>query len=114
MRFVRILVTAHDDYWLAAALREFCGDSASVIACDGEIGVERYLSTDETPDGRVGAAVLVFGFSTDALTKAVPRRTGQCIMTCPTTAVFDGLPTAEKRIACGKHIRFFGDGYQKS
>jgi formylmethanofuran--tetrahydromethanopterin N-formyltransferase len=35
-------------------------------------------------------------------------------MTCPTTAVFDGWPNAEKRIACGKHIRFFGDGYQKS
>jgi formylmethanofuran--tetrahydromethanopterin N-formyltransferase len=28
--------------------------------------------------------------------------------------VFDGLPDAEKRLACGKHIRFFGDGYQKS
>jgi len=114
MRFVRMLVTADDDFWLDAALREFCGDSASVIACDAEIGIERYLKVDETPDGRAGAAVLVFGFSTDALIKAVPRRTGQCIMTCPTTAVFDGWPNAEKRIACGKHIRFFGDGYQKS
>jgi len=114
MRFVRMLITANDDYWLDAALREFCGDSASVIACDAEIGVERFLTPDETPDGRLGAAVLVFGFSTDALLKAVPRRTGQCIMTCPTTAVFDGWPGAEKRIACGKHIRFFGDGFQKS
>ena len=35
-------------------------------------------------------------------------------MTCPTTAVFDGEPEAEQRIPLGKHIRFFGDGFQKS
>ena len=68
----------------------------------------------ETPDGRPGVAILMFGFSQDALAKAVPKRTGQCLMTCPSTAVFDGLATSEKRIALGKHLRFFGDGYQKS
>jgi formylmethanofuran--tetrahydromethanopterin N-formyltransferase len=114
MRFARVIITAQDGYWLDAALREFCGDSASVIACDAEIGVEQHLSIDETPDGRIGAAVLVFGFSTDALAKALPRRTGQCLMTCPTTAVYDGWPQGDKRLPCGKHIRFFGDGYQKS
>jgi formylmethanofuran--tetrahydromethanopterin N-formyltransferase len=35
-------------------------------------------------------------------------------MTCPTTAVYDGCPEGEERIPLGKHIRFFGDGYQKS
>jgi formylmethanofuran--tetrahydromethanopterin N-formyltransferase len=35
-------------------------------------------------------------------------------MTCPTTAVFDGLGESEQRIPLGKLIRFFGDGYQKS
>lgn len=114
MRFCRLIVTAADAYWLDAALREFCGYSASVIACDSEIGVERRLSRDETPDGRIGASVLVFGFSTDALAKAIPIRAGQCLMTCPSTAVFDGLPDSETKIPLGKHIRFFGDGYQKS
>ncbi|QDU94326.1 formylmethanofuran--tetrahydromethanopterin N-formyltransferase [Lignipirellula cremea] len=114
MQYCRLLVTAHEEYWLDAALREFCGYSSSVIACDAEIGVERRLSPDETPDGRSGAAVLVFGFSADALSKAIPNRTGQCLMTCPTTAVFDGLPESEKKIPLGKHIRYFGDGYQKS
>lgn len=114
MRYARMVVTAHDDYWLAAALREFTGYSASVISCDAETGVERMLAPDETPDGRVGASVLVFGFSADALTKALPNRTGQCLMTCPTTAVYDGLPDAEERIPLGKHIRYFGDGFQKS
>ena len=114
MRFVRLLVTAHDDHWLDAAVREFTGYSSSVIACDAETGVERNLSPEETPDGRVGVAILVFGFSTDALTKAVANRVGQCIMTCPTTAVYDGLPDHEKRMPLGKRIRYFGDGFQKS
>ena len=84
MRYLRLIVTAHDEFWLDAALREFCGYSASVIACDAETGVERRLSEGETPDGRVGASVLVFGFSEKALAKAVSNRTGQCLMTCAT------------------------------
>ena len=124
MRYARLIITAHDEYWLAAALKEFTGYSSSVISCDAETGVERYLSTDETPDGRVGAVVLAFAFSSDGLAKAVPNRVGQCVMTCPTTAVFDatnfdadnivekeGKPT---KLALGKQIRFFGDGFQKS
>lgn len=114
MRYARLVVTAHDQHWLDAALREFTGYSSSVIACDAETGLERLLSPDETPDGRPGAAVLAFGFSAEALAKALPNRAGQCLMTCPSTAVFDGLPNATTRIPLGKHIRFFGDGYQKS
>jgi formylmethanofuran--tetrahydromethanopterin N-formyltransferase len=114
MRYVRLVITAVDDYWLDAALRELTGYSSSVIACDAEVGIERRIPAADTPDGRPGAAVLVFGFSTDALTKSVPNRVGQCVMTCPTTAVFDGLPSAETKIPLGKKIRFFGDGYQKS
>ncbi len=114
MRFVRIIVTAHDDHWLNAALAEFCGYSSSVIACDAETGIESRLGPEETPDGRIGAAVLAFGFSEEALGKAIPNRTGQCLMTCPTTAVYDGMPDTEKRIPLGKQIRYFGDGYQKS
>lgn len=114
MSYTRLVITAADDYWLDAALREFTGFSSSVIACDAETGLEQRLPPTATLDGRPGAAVLVFGFSTDALAKAVPNRTGQCVMTCPSTAVYDGLPAAEKRIPLGKHIRFFGDGFQKS
>ncbi len=114
MRFVRLLVTAADDHWLDAGLREFTGYSSSIISCDSETGVERLLPALETPDGRPGAAVLVFGFSAETLAKVVPNRVGQCLMTCPTTAVFDGLTEGEKRIPLGKTIRYFGDGFQKS
>jgi formylmethanofuran--tetrahydromethanopterin N-formyltransferase len=114
MRYVRLVITAADEYWLEAALKELTGYSSSVIACDAETGVERRMRAAETPDGRPGASVLLFGFSTDALNKSVPNRIGQCVMTCPTTAVYDGMPTAEIKIPLGKKIRFFGDGFQKS
>jgi len=114
MRYTRLVVTAADEYWLDAALREFTGYSSSVIACDAETGLESRLAASDTPDGRPGASLLVFGFSTEALTKSVPNRVGQCLMTCPTTAVYDGLAGAETRIPLGKTIRYFGDGYQKS
>jgi formylmethanofuran--tetrahydromethanopterin N-formyltransferase len=114
MRYARLVVTAHDDYWLRAAVQSATGYATSVIACDAEAGVERWLSELETPDGRLGASILLFGFSAEQLGKAVPNRAGQCVMTCPTTAVYDGLREAEQRIPLGKHIRFFGDGHQKS
>jgi len=114
LRFTRIVVTAHDEHWLDAAVRTACGYGTSVIGCDAEIGVERPLDRRETPDGRVGAALLAFGFAADALGKAVANRTAQCLLTCPTASVFDGLPTAEERGPLGRHIRFFGDGFEKS
>jgi formylmethanofuran--tetrahydromethanopterin N-formyltransferase len=114
MRYARVVVSAADEHWLDCALREFCGYGASVIGCDAEVGVERRLAVDESPDGRSAAAILAFGFSTDALAKAVPNRTGQCVLTCPTTAVFNGLTDADEQIALGKQLRFFGDGFQKS
>jgi formylmethanofuran--tetrahydromethanopterin N-formyltransferase len=114
LRYVRLVVTAHDEHWLAAATREFVGYSSSIISCDSEAGVERPLAPDETPDGRPGAAILVFGFSPEGLAGVVPNRAGQCLMTCPTTAVYDGLTAGEKRIPLGKTIRYFGDGFQKS
>jgi formylmethanofuran--tetrahydromethanopterin N-formyltransferase len=114
MRFARLIVTAVDGYWLDCALREFCGYGSSVIGCDAEVGVERQLGPEETPDGRPGAAVLLFGFAVDALATAVPNRVGQCLLTSATSAVFNGLLDAEEFIPLGKRLRFFGDGFQKS
>ena len=114
MRYARLVVTAVDNYWLDAALHAVTGYGCSVIGCDAEIAVENFLNPADTPDGRPGAAVLAFGFSVEAVGKAIPNRVGQCLMTCPTTAVYNGLPDAEEQIPLGKHLRFFGDGYQKS
>ncbi len=114
MKFVRLIVTAVSERWVQAAAQEATGYSASVIGCDAEAGIESWLTPDETLDGRPGVSLLFFGRSRDALEKAIVNRTGQCLMTCPTTAVFDGLPFAEKRLSLGKQLRYFGDGYQKS
>jgi formylmethanofuran--tetrahydromethanopterin N-formyltransferase len=114
MRYARLIVTAADCYWLEMAAREATGYAASVIGCDVEAGIESWLDPAQTPDGRPGAAILMFAPNTDTLARSVPARVGQCVMTCPTTAVFDGLPGGEERIALGKHLRFFGDGFQKS
>ena len=114
LRFARLLVTAYDGHWLDAAIRATCGYGTSVIGCDAEVGVERRISADDTPDGRPGASIMLFGFSTEALTKAVANRTSQCLLTCPTTAVFDGLPSESERVPLGGHVRFFGDGREKT
>jgi len=114
MSYVRLIITAHDRVWLQAAVQEVTGYASSVIACDLEAGLENWIDAAGTPDGRPGASVLLFGFSASGLASAVPTRVGQCLMTCPTTAVYDGLPGTTKRITLGKKIRFFGDGYQKS
>ena len=114
LRFARLLVTAHDDHWLDAAIRASCGYGTSVIGCDAEVGVERRITANDTPDGRPGASILLFAFSTDAVAKAVANRTSQCLLTCPTTAVFDGLPSESERVPLGGHARFFGDGREKT
>ena len=97
LRYVRLIVTAADPHWLDAAVRAACGYGTSVIGCDAEIGVERLLEPEETPDGRPGVAMLACGFSVDGVGKAIANRTAQCLLTCPTASVFDGLPAAEER-----------------
>ena len=114
LRFTRLIITAHDDHWLDAALHAACGYGTSVIGCDAEIGVEQRLAAADSPDGRPSAAVLAFGFSGDGVGKAVANRAAQCLLTCPTVSLFDGLPEAGDRSPLGGHIRFFGDGFEKS
>jgi formylmethanofuran--tetrahydromethanopterin N-formyltransferase len=111
----RLIVTAASEKWVDIAAREVCGYGASVIGCDAEAGVEQRLDPSQTPDGRPGAALLFFAFNAKALTKAMPNRVGQCLMTCPTTAVYDGLPDVDgERTDLGNALRYFGDGNQQS
>jgi len=112
----RLIITAISPRWARTAADVLTGNATSIIACDVEAGVERELSADETPDGRPGISVLAFGFSRDGLQKALARRVGQCVLTCPTTACFNGLADIpkDKQISIGGQIRFFGDTHQAS
>ena len=114
MTATRLIVTAETAAWAAIAGQTTTGYATSVISCDAEAGVERTLGVDQTPDGRPGVSLLVFAFSRDALEKAVANRVGQCVMTCPTTACYNGLPIGEKTISVGGRLRYFGDGWQIS
>lgn len=113
MKATRLLITAHDPVWARHAAVAATGFATSVIACGCEAGIERELHPDETPDGRPGLAVLIFAMSGKELARQVERRVGQCVLTCPTTAVYAGLPAdAGEPIALGRGLRFFGDGGQ--
>ncbi|HEX6363576.1 MAG TPA: formylmethanofuran--tetrahydromethanopterin N-formyltransferase, partial [Albitalea sp.] len=113
MKATRILVTAHDATWAMHAGVTATGFATSVIACGCEAGIERVLAPGETPDGRPGVSLLIFSMSGKELAKQIERRVGQCILTCPTTAVFAGLADGEP-VALGRNLRFFGDGWQTS
>src|SRR5882762_5229488 len=115
MTAARVVVTAETPDWALTAGRTATGYAASVIGCDAEAGIERTLSPDESPDGRPGVSLLLFAFSRDALQKALVNRVGQCILTCPTTACYNGLPLVkDKKVRVGGNLRFFGDSWQIS
>jgi formylmethanofuran--tetrahydromethanopterin N-formyltransferase len=112
MRATRLLITALNQRWAHHAARTLTGFATSVIGCGCEAGIERELSAAETPDGRPGVAVLLFAVSSKELAKQVERRVGQCVLTCPTTAVYSGIEG--EPVNLGRNLRFFGDGYQLS
>ncbi len=112
----RLIVTAVNSHWATVAANQFCGFATSVIACDLEASVERDLTEDETPDGRPGVSILAFGFGRKALGESVANRVGQCILTCPTTACYNGIEGAarDQKITIGGSLRYFGDSFQGS
>jgi formylmethanofuran--tetrahydromethanopterin N-formyltransferase len=107
----RIIITADSRDWALAAARSMTGFATSVIGCKCEAGIEREVPESETPDLRPGVSVLLFATSADGVGKRLVERIGQCVMTCPTTACFNGLE-AEKSVSVGGLLRYFGDGYQ--
>jgi formylmethanofuran--tetrahydromethanopterin N-formyltransferase len=111
MKATRLVITAREPAWARHAAVAATGLATSVIGCGCEAGIEAELAPSQTPDGRAGVAVLLFSVSGKELAKQVERRVGQCVLTCPTTAVFAGLPEGEP-VALGRNLRFFGDGWQ--
>jgi len=109
----RIIITAESKQWALAAAQSITGFATSVIGCKCEAGIEKELSTDETPDNRPGISVLMFAMDADGLGKRLMERVGQCVMTCPTTACFSGLESDTTAIVGGQ-LRYFGDGHQSS
>ena len=109
----RVVITAATPGWALEAGRSMTGFATSVIGCKCEASIERELDPDETPDGRPGVSALLFAMDRDGLAKRLVERVGQCVLTSPTSACFNGLD-AEDAVDVGGQLRFFGDGYQAS
>jgi len=109
----RVIITAETKQWAMAAARSMTGFATSVIGCKCEAGIEKEIPAEETPDKRPGISVLVFSIDSTGLGKRLVERIGQCVMTCPTTACYNGLD-AEEKVMVGGQLRYFGDGYQIS
>lgn len=107
----RVVITAINTDWAMKAATEATGFATSAIGCPCEAGIELVLDSSETPDGRPGCSILIFAGGKKKLKEQVVERIAECVLTSPTTAVFDGMPEAEERIDVKLH--FFGDGYER-
>jgi formylmethanofuran--tetrahydromethanopterin N-formyltransferase len=114
MRAARVVITAQSPGWARTAAQSMTGFATSVIGCKVEAGIEAEIPSEETPDGRPGISVLVFAFDAEGLSRQLVDRVGQTILTCPTTACFDGLPQSPDRVIVGGLLRHFGDRFQSS
>ncbi|WP_135606564.1 formylmethanofuran--tetrahydromethanopterin N-formyltransferase [Methanococcoides sp. NM1] len=110
IKMARVLITAATMRWATVAAQEATGFGTSVIGCPAEAGIEMYVDGSETPDGRPGVYIQIYTFGYKSLEGQLLERIGQCILTAPTTAVFNGLPDAEKQFDTGNKLRYFADG----
>jgi len=110
----RLVVTAETLEWAQTAGAAATGFATSIIGCGCEAGINELVRAQDTPDDRPGIIVLLFTMSRAAMEQQLMLRIGQTIMTCPTTACYDGLPDGEERFKVGGKLRYFGDGFQRS
>jgi formylmethanofuran--tetrahydromethanopterin N-formyltransferase len=106
----RVIITAATREWAYRAAVEATGFATSKIGCPCEAGIERYLTPEETPDGRAGVSILICADKKN-MRSNVAGRISQCVLPAPTASAFDGLPDADARF----HIRmhYFGDRYEE-
>lgn len=108
----RLIITADSMRWALTAARSATGYATSIIGSPAESGIESKVKPETTPDGRPGVVIQIYHTSRRQLKNQMVSRIGQCILTCPTTAVFDGLSRAPRKIRAGASLRYFGDGFE--
>ncbi len=112
VKVARVLITAVNEKWAMIAAKEMTGFGTSVIMCPAEAGIDKIASPEETPDGRPGVYAMICPFGYQALDEQLLARIGQCVFTCPTTAVFNAMTESEKEFNTGFKLKFFGDGFE--
>ncbi len=108
----RVLITAQNEKWAQIAAGLTTGFATSVIAASAEASIERAVPADQTPDKRPGVLIQIYNRDRFELKHQLMERIGQCTLTCPTTAAFNGL-TGKRTLNVGSSLRYFGDGFQK-
>lgn len=115
--FSRIIITAANEKWAKIAAQVATGYGTSTIHCDAEAAIDVVVPADKTPDKRPGVAIMIFVGDKKKVGNVVMNRIGQCVLTCPTTACFDGLkgslePDKDFEVKLGDNLRYFGDGHE--
>lgn len=108
-----IIITADTAKWARQSALTMTGFGTSVIGCGAECGIDYEISPEDTPDGRPGVRALLFGFAPQLVEEQLKNRVGQCVLTSPGSACFNGVESAQK-ISLSGGPRFFGDGWQIS
>lgn len=112
MWLMRFLITAESYRWALEAARATVGFGTSIIMSPAECGIESLVPANRTPDGRPGVLVQIYHSDRILLRAQFLVRVGQCVLTCPTTAVFDSLVKVKRRAKLGKSLATFGDGFE--
>ncbi len=113
IKIARVLITGATKRWALVAAHETTGFGTSVIGCPAEAGIEKVVNGDQTPDGRPGVYIQICTFGYKALEPQLLSRLGQCVLTAPTAAMWNGLPGAEKQFDTGFKLKYFGDGFEE-
>lgn len=110
---VRIIVTAEDDKTIEKIASDACATPGTVIGRT-ESGVEKFLTKEETPDGRPGV-IIQFWYNTKDLEKfdkELSFRIRQDILVKPFVKVFDASINPFDYIDTTEHVGHCGDGYE--
>jgi formylmethanofuran--tetrahydromethanopterin N-formyltransferase len=108
-----ILITAATKKLALIAATEATGFATSFIGCPAEAGIDSYYGPEETPDGRPGFSIIICQNKEDKIKEQLLERIGQCVLTAPTTAVFNLIDSSEIVDNLGFKLAFFADGYQE-
>jgi len=112
--YSRILITAKQKWLLKKAAY---GSAAlpSTVFGESEGGVEKFISPEETPDGRLGAIVQIWVAKSKDFEKVLMRemskRIRQGILVVPTTRVFNATES-ETKFDAELNVGRCGDGYE--
>ena len=105
-----ILITAAKKDLAEIAAISATGFATSLIGCGAEAGIAHRIAPQKSPDGRPGVGILMVHPDKKKLKEQIIERLAECVLTAPTTRVFNGFPNATEKISTKLH--YFGDGFE--